>query len=563
MTAVTDLQAQILWHRLIAVVEEQAQTLIRTAFSTTVREAGDLSAGVFDDRGRMLAQAVTGTPGHVNAMAASVGAFLRAYPLDTLGPGDVLVTNDPWDGTGHLNDFTVVTPVFRAGRAIALFAATTHIADVGGLGFGPQGRSVYEEGLLIPIAKLFERGRLNDTLMAIVRANVRDPVAAEGDLYSLAACNRTGAERLAAMLDDFGLADLNPVAETILARSDAAMRAEIAKLPQTRVRHTMRIDGHDAPLDLVCTLSVADETVHIDWTGSSPLAPRGVNVPLTYTQAYSAFGVRVLIGAEVPNNHASLARVVTTAPEGCVLNAPRPAPVSARHAIGQMLPDVVLGCLAQLLPDRVPAEGAGCLWNPVLLGGPGQGLEAGQKAGRKTGQGADLADQEGEAPGDPGPAFVINPFHTGGMGARPDRDGLDCTAFPSGVRSTPVEIYEATAPVIVWRKEFRPGSGGAGRFRGGMGQVMEFGHADDRPFAVSRMFDRLVHPPRGRAGGGDGAPGRAYLSDGTELSGMGRDVVPAGVTFTMETPGGGGYGDPAERAADAAARDARDGIVGD
>lgn len=540
MTALTALDVQILWNRLIAVVEEQAQTLIRTAFSTTVREAGDLSAGVFDTRGRMLAQAVTGTPGHVNAMAASVGQFLSVYPIEGLADGDVLVTNDPWHGTGHLNDFTVVTPVFREGRCVALFAATTHIADVGGRGFGPDGRNVYEEGLLIPIAKLFDGGALNETLMHLIKANVRDPVAAEGDLYSLTACNRTGAERLLAMLDEFGLSDVEPVAAAILSRSEKAMLDEINRLPHGTFRNAARIDGYDRPIDLVCTLTISSTGIDIDWTGTSGMADRGINVPLTYSQAYSAFGVRVLIGNEVPNNQASLSTVRTSAPEGCLLNAVRPAAVSARHAIGQMLPDVVLGCLAQVLPDRVPAEGPGCLWNPVLLGGRGQ---------------------VGGYDGDPGASFVINPFHTGGMGARPSSDGLSCTAFPSGVRSTPVEIYETAAPVIVWRKEFRPGSGGDGQFRGGLGQLMEFGHADGKPFAVSRMFDRLRHPPRGRAGGGDGAGGKAYLSDGTALSGMGRDVVPAGQTFVMETPGGGGYGPAEDRDPEAVARDRRDGLV--
>ena len=226
------IRTQILWDRLLAVVEEQAQTLVRTAFSTTVREAGDLSAGVFDRRGRMLAQAVTGTPGHVNAMAASVGFFLDRYPIDVLREGDVLLTNDPWHGTGHLNDFTVVSPVFRGGECVALFASTSHIADVGGLGFGPDGRQVFEEGLNIPIGYLFRAGEANATLLEILEANVRDPRAAIGDLYSLAACNRAGAVSLLASMEEFGLDDLEAVAETIISNSRAAMLEEVRKLPQ-------------------------------------------------------------------------------------------------------------------------------------------------------------------------------------------------------------------------------------------------------------------------------------------------------------------------------------------
>lgn len=529
------LRLQLLWNRLIAVVEEQAQTLIRTAFSTTVREAGDLSAGVFDTKGRMLAQAVTGTPGHVNAMAASVGAFLRRFPLATLEDGDVLITNDPWDGTGHLNDFTVVTPVFRGGRAIALFAATSHVADVGGLGFGPDAREVFEEGLLVPITKLFRKGAADETLIAMIRANVRDPAAAIGDLYSLAGCNRAGAERLLETLGEFGLADLEDVGRLIIENSAAAMRAEIAKLPKGVFRNAMRIDGYDEPVDLVCAVTIGDDAIDVDFAGTSPMSRYGVNVPLTYTQAYASFGVRCVIGNDAPNNAGSLGCVRVTAPQGSILNAPRPAAVSARHTVGQMLPDVVLGALSQAIPDRTPAEGASCLYLPVLMGASRRGNEMRR--------------------------FVINPFYTGGTGARPAKDGLSCTAFPSGVRNTPVEINEATAPIIMWRKEYLTDSGGAGEFRGGLGQVMEFEHADGEEMIASKMFERTRYPARGRDGASDGGLGSAHLDDGTKLRGMGRDVIPAGRRLVVETPGGAGKGDPRRRAPEKVADDVRAGFV--
>jgi N-methylhydantoinase B len=536
------IRTQILWDRLLAVVEEQAQTLVRTAFSTTVREAGDLSAGVFDRRGRMLAQAVTGTPGHVNAMAASVGFFLDKYPVDSLRDGDVLLTNDPWHGTGHLNDFTVVTPMFRNGACVALFAATSHIADVGGLGFGPDGRQVYEEGLNIPIGYLFRTGEPNATLLEILEANVRDPRAAIGDLYSLAACNRAGAVSLLASMDEFGLDDLDAVAETIISNSREAMLEEIRKLPRGSWRNAMRIDAYDAPVDLVCSLTIGADGIEVDFGGTSPLCEHGVNVPLTYTQAYASFGVRCVIGNDVPNNAGSLGVVRVTAPGGCILNAPRPAAVSARHAVGQMLPDVVLGCLEGPLAGNVPAEGASCLFGPVFLGGRGM------------------------IPGAGGEPFVMNAFYAGGSGGRPGKDGLDCTAFPSGVRSTPVEISENAAPLIIWRKEYRPGSGGAGEFRGGVGQIMEFGHAQDEAFAVSKMFDRLRHPPRGRLGGEAGGPAAVYLVNaqgerGADLKGMGREIVPAGQRMVLETAGGGGRGDRADRDPAAIERDRRNGLL--
>ena len=541
-TALDVVQAQIIWDRLLAVVEEQAQTLVRTAFSTTVREAGDLSAGVFDRRGRMLAQAVTGTPGHVNAMAASVGFFLQRHPVDSLQPGDVLLTNDPWFGTGHLNDFTVVTPVFRNQKCVALFAATSHIADVGGLGFGPDGRQVFEEGLNIPIGFLFRAGELNTVLLDILRANVRDPLAAEGDLYSLTACNEAGAQRLLATMEEFAMDDLDAAAERIIGQSRAAMLEEIRQLPHGNWCNAMRIDGYDEPVDLVCTVTIGEDGIDVDFEGTSAACAHGINVPLTYTQAYASFGVRCVIGNDVPNNAGSLGVVRVTAPDGCILNAPRPAAVSARHAVGQMLPDVVLGCLAEPLGGNVPAEGASCLFGPVFLGGRGM------------------------IPGAKGEPFVINAFYAGGSGARPGKDGLDCTAFPSGVRSTPVEISENAAPLVIWRKEYRPGSGGAGEYRGGVGQIMEFGHVDGEAFAVSKMFDRVRHPPRGRRGGDSGAAAAVYLVDdhgarGADLRGMGREIIPAGQRMLLETAGGGGRGDPVDRDPEVKRRDRQNGLL--
>jgi N-methylhydantoinase B len=531
------IHAQILWDRLLAVVEEQAQTLVRTAFSTTVREAGDISAGVFDTRGRMLAQAVTGTPGHVNAMAASVGFFLQRFPVDTLHPEDVLLTNDPWHGTGHLNDFTVVTPVFHKGRPVALFAATSHIADVGGLGFGPDGRQVFEEGLNIPIGYLYRAGESNEVLLEILRANVRDPRAAEGDLHSLTACNRAGAERLVETLDEFGMDGLDEAGGVIVRNSRAAMLEEIRKLPRGRWTNAMRIDGYDEPVDLVCALTIGEDGIDVDFSGTSPVCGHGINVPLTYTQAYASFGVRCVVGNDIPNNAGSLEVVRVTAPAGCILNAPRPAAVSARHAIGQMLPDVVLGCLEEPLGGQVPAEGASCLFGPVFLGG--RGLIAGSA----------------------GEPFVINAFYAGGTGGRPGKDGLDCTAFPSGVRSTPVEITENAAPLVIWRKEYRPGSGGAGEYRGGVGQVMEFAHRDGEAFAVSKMFDRVQHPPRGRQGGEPGTPARVYVKDGPPLRGMGRETIPAGGRMVLETAGGGGRGKPHDRDPEAITEDRKKGLL--
>ena len=539
MSAIDQIHMQLIWNRLLAIVEEQAQTLMRTAFSTVVREAGDLSAGVFDSRGAMLAQAVTGTPGHVNAMARAVGNFLDRHPLAQLRPGDVLLTNDPWLATGHLNDFTVVTPVFDGERPVALFASTSHIADVGGRGFGPDANEVFEEGINIPITYLFEGGRLNTTLLSIIAANVRDPVVAEGDLYSLTACNDSGARQLLTMMREFELADLEAVSEHILGASSAAMKDEIRALANGVYSSAMDVDGYDEPVHIACALTIADEQIEIDFSGSSPVSRYGINVPMNYAEAYASFGVRCLVGNDVPNNAGSLAAIRVTAPEGSILNARPPSAVSARHALGQMLPDVILGCLDQVLPDAVPAEGASCIWNPVLMS---------TSAGAGTGNFDDTQ-------------FVINPIFNGGTGARAHKDGLSTTAFPSGVRTTPTEVNEVTSPLVVWRREYLPDSGGSGEHRGGLGQVIEISHSEGAPFVVSKMFDRIDHPARGRHGGGDGRPGRVYVKDGADLKGKGKEVIPAGATLVMETPGGAGMGRPGDRAREAIDLDIEAGLV--
>ncbi len=512
---------QVLWDRLISIVEEQAQTIIRTAFSTTVREAGDLSAGVFDPQGRMLAQAVTGTPGHVNAMAASVGYFLEKYPVHTMQPSDVFVTNDPWLGTGHLFDFTVVTPVFRGNDAVALFACTVHVVDIGGSGFSPDSGQVYEEGLCVPIMALFEQGKPNDSLFEIIKGNVREPVQVVGDLYSLTASNEIGARRLLALMDEFSLDDLNAIGDYIITTSRRAMQNAIAQLPTGLYENDMTVDGYDRPVLLKANMCVEQDRITVGYDGTSPVSSFGINVPLTYAQAYTSFGIRCVVGNNIPNNSGSLEPIQVTAPEGSILNAPRPCAVNVRHVIGQMLPDVVLGCLQQAMPGQVPAEGSSSLWNPMLSGGHGMVGE--------------------HVYGDATP-FSVTIFHSGGTGARPGKDGLSATAFPSGVRNTPVEITESLAPLIFKRKEYRVNSGGEGRYRGGDGQTIEIEHSESAPFAVFALFDRIDHPARGRDGGSCGKPGKISLANGIVLKGKGKQIVPAGEKLVLELPAGGGLG---------------------
>jgi N-methylhydantoinase B len=538
LSALARIQTQVMWNRLIAVVEEQAQTMIRTAFSTTVREAGDLSAGVFDLKGRMLAQAVTGTPGHVNSMMESVAHFLAKFPAETMRPGDHYITNDPWLGTGHLHDLTVVTPAFLHGRIVGLFANTAHIIDIGGLGMGPEARSVFEEGLYIPIVKCFEQGRPNETFFDFIRAGSRTPIELEGDIYSLCACNEAGARRLIEMMEEFGMEGLDPLAEAIFDASLRATEAEIAKLPKGTFRAEIRSDGYEAPVTLAAAMTIGDRTIEVDFSGTSGLSTRGINVPPAYCRAYSCFGIKVVVAPDIPNNWASLQPFRMRIPEGCILNAPRPYPVAVRHVVGQLLPDLMMGCLAQAVPERVAAEGASCLWNPPLRGGT-----------QVSGPAAKIED------------FEIITFNSGGTGARATKDGLSGIAFPSGVRTMPVEATENVAPVVFWRKELRPDSAGAGRTRGGFGQILEIGTKGDAEFAVNAIFDRVGNPPRGRLGGRDGASGVVKLKSGAVLRTKGFQIIPEGDRLVLLLPGGGGMGDPRERDCEAIARDIADGLI--
>lgn len=535
MNALEAIHLQVMWNRLIAVVEEQAQALLRTAFGSITREAGDLSAGVYDTNGHMLAQAVTGTPGHVNSMAMAVAHFLERYPIATMRPGDVYVTNDPWFGTGHLFDYVVVTPAFRDGVPVALFASTCHLIDVGGRGFAADAGSVFEEGTLIPHLRLREAGALNEDLLAIITANSRNPVEVRGDLLSLASCNDTGVARLIEMMAEFKLDSIDALARHILESSRSATEAAIAKLPRGRYRTRMDLDGFDSPIALLAEMTVAADTVTIDYAGSSPTARRGINSPKCYTDAYTVFGLKCIIAPEVPNNAGSLAPFKVTADPDTIVHPSRPAPVTARHVIGQMLPDVVFGCLAQALPGQVPAESAGSIW--VL---PMASVGTSSNATR----------------------FNVLNVGLGGIGARPGKDGISTTAFPSGVGSIPVEITESQSPLVFRRKEFLPDSGGAGAVRGGLGQVIEIANSEEAPFAISAgTFDRIRFPARGRDGGHDGRAGRAGLGSGLKFETKATYEVPPGDSLVIELPGGGGIGDPHARDRAAVAADLEAGLV--
>ena len=539
--ALNAIRIQVMWNRLIAVVEEQAQSLLRTAFGTITREAGDLSAGVYNVKGQMIAQAMTGTPGHVNTMATAVAHFFEKYPQSTMKPGDVFITNDPWLGTGHLFDYVMMTPVFLNNKLVAFFASTCHVIDVGGVGMTAKANSSFEEGTLIPHLRLRKSGVLNDDVINIILANSRQPVEVRGDLLSLVSANDTGAKRLIDMMQEFGLTSLEPLAKHILTTSEKAARAAFKELPEGEWSYEMPLDGYESPLLIKCKLSIKNGRVLIDYSGSSPASLYGINSPRTYSLAYSVFALKAVIAPHVPNNIGSLSVFDMITEPGSCIDPIRPSPVTARHVLGQQLADCVFGCLAQALPGKVQAESAGAIWILSLYSAHGRVSAEQTKAAT---------------------SFAVISIGLGGIGGRPGQDGLSTMAFPSGVGSIPVEITEGQCPLWFKEKQFLKGSGGAGEFRGGLGQRIEILNREFAPFAISAAtFDRINNPAMGREGGKPGRKGAARHGSGAALPDKGVHIIAAGDSLMVELPGGGGFGSPDKRQAILTAADEKAGMV--
>jgi len=444
----------------------------------------------------------------------------------------VLITNDPWMTAGQINDITLVTPIFRDGRVVAYFANTCHMLDIGGRILSAEAREVYEEGLYIPITKLFQRGERNEELFKIIRGNVRTPREVEGDLYAMASCNDVGGSQLLEFMHEFGLDSIDPLAEAIIDRSERATRAAIARLPDGVYDNEVYSDGFETPVLLKATVTVDGDQLTVDHAGSSPQSRYGINVVMNYTHAYTSFAVKCAISPEVPHNEGSFRPVKVVAPAGCILNAQHPAPVAARHLIGHFLPGLIFGALARAMPDRLMADGAASIWITMFRGA---------RPGREP--------------------YTFMLFQCGGTGARPTKDGLNNVGFPSGVAGVPAEVLESLSGLVVERREVRPDSGGAGEFRGGCGQLTTFADRSGQTWSMSGMYDRLKFPAQGLLGGKPGAAGSFALEDG-------RDANPKELLFhppfsRVETalPGGGGYGDPLERDPDAVLQDVLNGYV--
>jgi N-methylhydantoinase B len=453
-------------------------------------------------------------------MATGVRHFVAAFPAATLVEGDVLITNDPWQTSGQINDMTVVTPVFRHGKVIGYFASCCHSPDAGGRVFSAEAREIYEEGIRIPIMHLFRAGAPNADLLALIRANVRTPDETIGDLYAQAACSDVGSRELLRLLDEFGLDDVEELSDEIVGRSERAMRDAIAALPDGSYEAEARADGFmGEPVAIHVCVTIAGDEVTIDFAGSSPQSPSGINVVLNYTRAYSSFAMKAAVNPEVPHNDGAFRPVHVTAPEGSIFNCKEPAAVAARHVLGHMLPCTIFAALVQAMPGRLMAGGAESSWLSVWRGTWPESDEL----------------------------FTFTLFQSGGAGARATKDGLQTNGFPSGVAGVPVEVYETRTPLVMHRKALLPDSGGAGRRRGGLGPETEMSYRGDGWWAVSTLIERTRFAGRGIDGGASGALGAFVLDDGTEPPAKTLVRLPLGARVRLRLPGGAGYGDPLAR----------------
>jgi N-methylhydantoinase B len=505
------IQLEVSWNRLISIASEQAAVMVNSSFSAVLGEMEDLSAGVFDRGGVMMAQSVQGAPGHLGSLSAGVKSFLEVFAPKDLAPGDVLITNDPWLVSGHKHDITVVTPVFLRKRLVAFTASNCHTVDIGGRIFSAGAAEVYEEGLQIPRMKLFEAGRRNSTLLQIIEENVRSPELVLGDLMAQVSANETAARRVVDFMREQKLDSLDALSEAITSRTARLMREAIRKIPEGTYRDRASLDGFDTPLEICVEIEVKAGIITVDFAGSSAQVPKGINSVLNFTEAFTRYALKCLLAPESPNNDGSFVSIRVKAPEASIVNARHPAPVGGRHLVGLYIPGIIFGALAPVAPQRAVADSS--VLSAVTL------------AGRDT------RDKP----------YVFTFFSSGGMGGRNGKHGLDATAFPSNVANVPVEVMEQSTPVVVTRRELIADSAGRGRYRGGAGQRIGVRLRGKQPANVSCMVERTEAAPRGLLGGGAGRAA-AVLLDGRRIDPKQAFVLNPGQELVLETPGGGGFG---------------------
>lgn len=518
---------QILWERLIAVVDEADVALGRTAFSMMVREGHDYVCVLLDPFGRSLAQCTDSIPSFIGTLPFTAKQMLRRYPRDQIDPGDVIVTNDPWAGTGHLPDITMLTPIYLGSKLIGFAGNVAHLPDIGGRQISGDARELFEEGLRVPICKLYKRGKPNTAVFDIIASNVRVPEQVFGDIRAEVAANEVMATRLLELLREYALSDLGPLAEAIHRISETSMRRAIVEIPEGEYSHLVYLDGLEKPLRISAKIRVRAGGITVDYEGSSPQTTGALNSVANYTFAYTAYPLKCILDPRTPNNEGCFAPMRVVAPAGTIVNATFPAAVGARHQIGHILQAAVFGALSQVVPDKIMADSGGA---PVWIGNLSGTKENDER-------------------------FATFVHFSGGQGARPGADGISCLTFPLNATTIPIEVLENEIPVMVERREIICDSGGAGKFRGGCGQRVAMRSLSTTPFMASIMVEKLEHPSSGFLGGRPGRTGRLSISGARSITPKGQTMIYEGDTITFELPGGGGLGDPAERDRESIRRD--------
>jgi N-methylhydantoinase B len=525
---------EILWSRLISIADESAAALLRTSFSTIVRESNDFATVLMDANGDSLSENTGGIASFNGVLPQTTKHFLGLFPADTWRPGDCVITNDPWLATGHLPDITMVMPIFHRGVLVGFSGSIAHSPDIGGSLWSADCRELFEEGLRIPPLKYLREGEVNEDLQAMLVGNVRVPDQVLGDLHAQVTANRVCARRLDEFLEDAGMVDLSALSATLLERGDRAMRAAITAVPDGVYRSTTRADGFDEDETCIeCAVTVAGNTITVDYAGTSGQIPRGLNCVMNYTHAYSAYPIKCALDPETPRNEGSYRPITVLAPEGSILNPRRPAPCNARQLTGHLLAGAIYKALAQAIPDRVLAECGGAPTMRAVFSGS-------DPRGRRFSQ-------------------IL--FASGGMGASTAGDGLSTTAFPTNAGAGSIEAFESIAPLVVWRKSLRRDSGGAGAQRGGLGQECLIENRSGTTLQLSLLSDRARYPAEGMLGGRPGACSEIAIEDAAAPHPKSRTLIGPGKHLTMRYAGGGGVGDPRERDRDRVRADLRNGYI--
>ncbi len=520
----------IMWDRLIAITNEILIALVRTSFSPNVRESLDLSCMVFDAHGRSIAQGTYSVPSFTGTGVATVRHMLNKFPKETLRPGDVIATNDPWMGTGHVYDINVVRPIFLGDKLVAFTLSITHLPDIGGLGFSATGRSIYEEGLRLPICKMVDGGVLNHELFELIATNVRVPEQTLGDLHANLSCTEVGGRLLLEFMEEYGIDDLTPLADAIIESSERAMREKIVEIPDGTYENRIQIDGHTEPVTLACRLDVRGDGIEADFDGTSPAVGVGINVPLTYSRAFVMYAVKCVTIPNIPNNMGSVSPIRVTGPENCILNAQPPYPTGGRHTVGHFVTPLVMGALADALPDRVQAD-----------------------SGMIT-----LMNVQGTHRDGRGVSSIY--YSSGGYGALAGRDGLAAVPHPANMIVPPVEVWENLTSTTFESKHLLIDSGGPGQHRGGLGQEFMMRNDSTHPLTISCFATRTQFPALGMHDGKSGGP-RQLQINGAVVPPKGRYVLQPGDVVTLRDAGGGGFGDPGARDRRHLARDIIEGAV--